>query len=208
MKRRTPHAWAACVISLTATTAMAADPEAIDKPVVKPGMSWRVVVSDVLTKAPISDNTYTVASVSDSEVVVSDAAGDQALVLDAAHYAIKSLEGRGFQPPMQRLRFPLTVGSRWESAYRYDNPACGAMDTKLAFKVTGWEDVTTPAGKFRALRVDSQGGWRCGAGAGQIAHKQWIVADLPVPLKHELLVNSVGRISRYEVHEVQSFTKP
>lgn len=208
MKKLNQSLSTACALALLGTAAMAADPEAIEKPVVKPGMSWRVVVSDVLTKAPISDNTYTVASVSDSEVVVADAAGDQALVLDAAHYAVKRLEGRSFQPPMQRLRFPLTVGSRWEAAYRYDNPACGAMDTKLSFKVTGWEDVTTPAGKFRALRVDSQGGWRCGAGAGQISHKNWMVADLPVPVKHELLVNMVGRISRYEVHEVQSFTKP
>lgn len=200
--------FSALLLALAATAAQAADPATIERPDVKAGQTWRSVVKDGMTKAEISDTTYTVASVSDGEVVIKDATGEPVIVLDAAHYGLKRYHDRVFQPMLQRLQFPLAVGNRWESAYRFENPACGTMDAKLSFKVAGWDDVTTPAGKFRAMRIESDGRWRCGQGAGQFVNKHWVAPDIAVPLKQESIVNSMGRMHSYEVHELQSFTKP
>lgn len=201
-------ALAACVISLASTVAQAADPATIERPEVKVGQRWHTIVKDGIAKTRISDTTYTVASVSEKEVVLNDATGRQAMVLDAAHYGLKSIPRRIYKPLLQHLKFPLVVGNRWESAYRFDDSKCGEMDVKLNFQVGGWEDVTTPAGKVRALRIDSNGHWRCGQSAGEMASAHWMVAELPVPLQQETLVFAMNRVQSYEVLEVQSFTKP
>lgn len=191
-----------------ALPAAAADPESIERPTARTGVSWRFVVTDGMTKALISDKTYTIAAVTDAEVVVNNDAGEEAFLLDAAHYAVKRAHGNSFEPPLQRLHFPLTIGSRWESAYKYNNPQCGPTDSKLSFKVAGWDDLATPAGKFRAMRIESEGRWRSGCGADRQTHKQWVTPDLPVPLKQESIVYFQGRIFSYEVHELQSLTRP
>lgn len=55
------------------------------------------------------------------------------------------------------LSFPLEIGKNWESDY--SDPERHGLQTSAehheTYKVVGWEDVTTPAGTFHALRIDS-----------------------------------------------------
>jgi hypothetical protein len=39
----------------------------------------------------------------------------------------------------------------------------------------GWEDVTVPAGTFRALRIDSKGAWQNTCASNRLQYKFWYV---------------------------------
>src|SRR5579872_399175 len=61
----------------------------------------------------------------------------------------------------QPFSFPLEVGKTWRLEFTEQNPSPQKLretDT-LPYKVVGWEDVTVPAGKFHALKIESEGGW-------------------------------------------------
>lgn len=55
------------------------------------------------------------------------------------------------------LAFPLAVGKTWTSDYV--DPTRHGLQTSAdhheTYKVTGWEDVTTPAGTFHTLKIES-----------------------------------------------------
>ncbi len=59
------------------------------------------------------------------------------------------------------LAFPLSEGKNWVIDYREDNPnrehKYEIFHSK--FVVTGWEQVTVPAGTFNALKIESDGQW-------------------------------------------------
>jgi hypothetical protein len=73
-------------------------------------------------------------------------------------------------PDTGLLHFPLQRGASYASAFQLDatKREAGARaiqgvstsDLDLKVKVAGWEDVAVPAGKFRALRIESEGGVR------------------------------------------------
>ncbi|MEP7329267.1 MAG: hypothetical protein ABI777_08645 [Betaproteobacteria bacterium] len=63
-------------------------------------------------------------------------------------------ETRNFVPPMERYRFPLTFGDRWTQNMQNFNPANGLQSQINRFvEVGGYEQVTTPAGTFSAVRM-------------------------------------------------------
>lgn len=58
--------------------------------------------------------------------------------------------------------FPLAIGKSWEVDYTETPPANRAHSSEhwhSNFKVTGWEDVTVPAGTFHALKIEAEGSW-------------------------------------------------
>lgn len=63
-------------------------------------------------------------------------------------------ETRDFTPAMERYRFPLTFGETWTQNLRNPNPANGLQTQINRFvRVGGYEQVTTPAGTFEAVRM-------------------------------------------------------
>jgi hypothetical protein len=59
------------------------------------------------------------------------------------------------------LSFPLSVGKTWTVEYAEDHPNRQHSNEHLKqpYKVTGWEDVTVPAGTFHALKIEGDGDW-------------------------------------------------
>ena len=59
------------------------------------------------------------------------------------------------------LSFPLTAGKSWEVSYTEMNPNKAHQSEKFDIKYTvvGWESVDVPAGKFQALKIESDGQW-------------------------------------------------
>jgi hypothetical protein len=56
------------------------------------------------------------------------------------------------------FRFPLEVGARYNAAYETVIPKKGMKSrNERQVTVVGWEDIAVPAGKFRALKVISEG---------------------------------------------------
>lgn len=198
----------ALALSLPATAARAADPERLDKPAAQVGSSWRLRIVDGMTKLPISEAHYRIAAVAGEEVQIATDDNEVATVLDAAHYAIKRNGDIVFEPGLQRARYPMAPGDRWQAAFSYHNPQCGPTQATLNFKAAAWEDLTLPAGRFRALRVESEGVMRNGCGNNRQAHKHWYVPDLIVPVRQESTFYAQVRISRFEVHELLSLARP
>jgi hypothetical protein len=59
------------------------------------------------------------------------------------------------------LAFPLALGKSWSVNYTENNPSPRYVreTTDITYKVAGWEDLTTPAGAFKALRIEGKGNW-------------------------------------------------
>lgn len=195
-------------LSLPATAAWAADPERIDKPAAQVGTSWRLRIADGMTKVPISEASYRIAAVTGDEVQIAADDNEIVGVLDAAHYAIKRNGDIVFEPGLQRARYPMAPGDRWQATTSYASPQCGPTQSTLNFKVAAWEDLTLPAGKFRALRVESEGVMRNGCGNNRQAHKHWYVPDFIVPVRQESTFYAQVRVNRFEVHELLGLTRP
>jgi hypothetical protein len=64
-----------------------------------------------------------------------------------------------YEPNTGLLKFPLKIGATYETKYELSALRGSTARTKLeaTVKVTGWEDVVVPAGKFRALKVEARG---------------------------------------------------
>jgi hypothetical protein len=60
------------------------------------------------------------------------------------------------------LRFPLAIGGTYQAAWQMRRPRAGAFHARHErnVKVVGWEEVSVPAGKFRALKIEAEGSWR------------------------------------------------
>lgn len=62
---------------------------------------------------------------------------------------------------LQPLSFPLEIGKSWTVKYEEANPSpqkLREIDVHN-YRVIGWEDVSVPAGKFHALKIESKGSW-------------------------------------------------
>ena len=61
----------------------------------------------------------------------------------------------------QPFDFPLRVGKSWTVEYTEENPSRVHTNEhfRSPYKVTGWEDVTVPAGTFHAMKIEAEGEW-------------------------------------------------
>ena len=55
--------------------------------------------------------------------------------------------------------FPMKVGQSWTSEWTDPRPQGQRVSARVhrTYKVTGWEDVTVPAGTFHALKIEAKG---------------------------------------------------
>lgn len=85
------------------------------------------------------------------------------------------------------LNFPLIAGKQWNGAYSAVGP--GTMHTvsydfSETYKVSGWEDITIQAGKFKALRLEykrvitSVSGWGTMQVGEEIINRYWYSPDV------------------------------
>jgi len=59
------------------------------------------------------------------------------------------------------LAFPLELNKSWEIDYTEDHPNRAHKSERFdsTYSVVGWEDVTVPAGTFKALKIEADGNW-------------------------------------------------
>jgi hypothetical protein len=108
-----------------------------------------------------------------------------------------------YSPGRGTFRFPLKVGDKYDAAYEV---ITGARDyTRTAFRfartaqVVGWEDVTVPAGKFRALLIQSDGTMTNveNGRRGATSEKIWYSPEVRNWVKS--IVNNAGSVWQYEL---------
>jgi len=150
-------------LALVSAQALAAEPSTMPAPSLKPGDSW---VFDRAIERGTSSYTsqrfdFRVEHVGADTMIVGiklDGSPvdfeDHAMGSDWSQRRMidgkQTVTGRPFS-------FPLTVGKSWTSDYV--DPTRHGLQTSAehheTYKVTGWEDVTTPAGVFHALKIES-----------------------------------------------------
>ena len=76
-----------------------------------------------------------------------------------AEWNAVSTRNRIFVPHTGWFRFPLRVGSTYEADFESRMPKKGAAhsEQRRSVRVLGWEDVVVPAGRYRALKIESAG---------------------------------------------------
>jgi len=140
--------------------------EVVYEPLLKPGMYWRMQSIDRSNDANASpDVNYQIDRITDNEMQVERQVPH--LVPYSARTYIGSLtlerydkswnplsaKSGSFAPAVQYYDFPLKVGKTWSRSSSVSNNA--TMDALSASgEVKRWQDVQTPAGKFRALKVE------------------------------------------------------
>ena len=62
------------------------------------------------------------------------------------------------RPSTELMKFPMKPGGSYRSEYDMETlPDANIVRHRRVTKIVGWEDVTVPAGTFRALRIESEG---------------------------------------------------
>lgn len=74
--------------------------------------------------------------------------------LDARTHGFADARMRGRHVP---LSFPLQVGKQWSFRYDYTPEHHRDVSVEQTASVVGWEEVSVPAGRFRALKVVHEG---------------------------------------------------
>ena len=96
---------------------------------------------------------------------------------------------RKFDPPVPVFSFPLEPGKTWQGKYRNTRGDGRVFDNDRSVTVEGWEQVTVPAGTFKALKVSSLTYYRRvdggGSGGGRIVFNYWYVPEVGRPVRME-----------------------
>ncbi len=137
---------------LSAQSAVFSQDEAA-KPAYKNGDTWVFAVKESGTIGSTSNalnGTYEI-SIVDGKMKVASVQGAQKDDLDPMPGALLALLTFG-----PNLSFPLTVGKQWSRDYKGTYVGSNKpIARKITYEVKGTEQVTTPAGTFRAIKLES-----------------------------------------------------
>ena len=153
----------AIVLGCAALAVGAAESDPFERPQVKAGDSWAYRRVDYFTNQPEGLFRDSVTFANERVIQTVGQRGKDPQEIDSTFTAewnfVSSANGGIFNPDQGLFRFPLRPGDTHEARYSTKFPLQGAYEVRheRRVKVVGWEDVTVPAGKFRALRVESEG---------------------------------------------------
>jgi len=174
----------ASVLSFSVFGADEASPVA--KPDIKAGDRWTYQRTNYLNNTPGFRYDDRIASSTPGEMLMVRKQSNQPGEFDifvTPEWGFIVLGGMTLIPRAELLKFPLTVGATYNNSYETANkgsPARSKYD--FTVKVIGWEDITVPAGKFRALKVEANGTFiRLDAGqrlGGAARFRYWYVPEI------------------------------
>jgi hypothetical protein len=186
---RTPAAIALFLLSPPLCWAQADAPVA--QPEVKAGDRWAYRRMDANGYKP--GETYevrvTFAERNAIHVVITEIDGRESDATFTSEWNdVASPSGRINQRGRGELQFPLRTGATYRLAWEVENPRINMLSGyhQRTVKVVGWEEVVVPAGKFRALKVMSEGTHRpFGSNyTGPMSDVFWYVPEVKRWVKH------------------------
>lgn len=164
----------AAALALIAGAASAADPAVVDKPRVMAGDTW--TYQSVLRAANRSKKvveTFEVSGVTGNRLHVvvlrkfdGDAEGEpvESDMVFSDDWNVMITGNRGgrpsaiMRPSTAMLKFPVKPGESYPSDYDVETlPDGNLVRHRRSTRIVGWEDITVPAGNFRALRIEAEG---------------------------------------------------
>jgi hypothetical protein len=151
------------VLSMTTTAILAQDQA--PAPSYKDGDSWQFNVKPEGQQVSSSERFVGIFELvySQGQLKVFEVNGDRKTELDIKAEGPGSglANNVGYNEQRPSLKFPLSVGQKWK--YEYVNRPAGArQDQKRSVEVTvsGIEQVTTPAGSFKAYKLVRKEEWQ------------------------------------------------
>jgi hypothetical protein len=134
-----------------------------EKPTFKEGDSWqfnttRSKIASTAQNLGITQLDYTQGKVKAFSVEGSDKSEINLVPGDSTSQAL--LARLGLSDELQTLRFPLSVGQKWD--FTYETRAPGVKNPtrrQVEINVNGVEQVTTPAGTFKAFKLVREETW-------------------------------------------------
>ena len=158
---------AACLLILVvaALPAAAAAEDRVDRPELRAGDRWtyRFVRSGPKVKNPkarVYELVVTFVGPKAMQSVQTQPDGKQIDTTWTPEWnVVNDMRSGSFYPDSGTFRFPLRPGATYTSTYEVARPKADKTDARetLEVRVVGWEEVTVPAGTFRALRVEATG---------------------------------------------------
>ena len=149
--------------------------ETLDRPLVKVGDTW--VYRSTTERAPSGWNQthdeIDVTRVTSSAIFISTKVSGSTqppkeMFVGPDWSRVRDVNGK--ETVVNRpLAFPLSDGKSWDVVYAEQNPNKNHKSEKIDshFTVVGYETVEVPAGKFRALKIESEGRWEAQIAPGQ-----------------------------------------
>jgi hypothetical protein len=157
---------AAGAILLAPLAASAQADAPLARPAVKPGDRWIYLRTDYRASKSAGTREERVTFASDAVIhtIVIPFGKDQEI--DATYSSswnnVSSADGGVFTPDTGMLRFPLSAGDSYPANYENRRPRRGAFHVthQRTAKALAWEEVAVPAGRFRALKLEVEGGYK------------------------------------------------
>lgn len=176
----------------------------------KIGDAWTYKVTDrdysVVNERQV---TQIIAAVTDSEIHLKSGARGEARFnhqWNTLYSLGRNRQPRKFEPFVPQFSFPLEPGKTWQGKCKTTRPD-RTIDNDTSATVVGWEDVTVPAGTFKALKITSINWYRRtdagGRGGGRVVSNYWYVPEVKRFVKFETLNvgnnNVVGQDDTWEL---------
>lgn len=174
------------LLVLTAPMASAQQeaPREVQRPEVKVGDRWIYRRVDLWTNHETTRYEMVVSFSGPAAIHVVNREGDREIDVSytAEWNVVNDLQGAVFTPHSGFLRFPLKPGAAYETRYDIKRPREGAfhMRVEIPLKVTGWQEIAVPAGRFRTLRITGDGSYarQDTAGGGGFRVNFWYAPEV------------------------------
>jgi hypothetical protein len=135
----------------------------VDAPYLRTGSSWTYKVEDSAWNAPA---TVTLTYMKDDEYknagVLAFATGSETILYDRdLNFVAVASNGRILReasPSLRSFDFPFYVGKEWRSVFTFQDNQKGLSWTpvEVFWRVKEYDEISVPAGKFRAFLLESE----------------------------------------------------
>jgi hypothetical protein len=144
--------------------------ESVARPAVKEGDKWTYSVQTEELKndtmaASTRKRDFSIVRVSSRDMIVASKPSDSNLppvesVVNLDWSVPRNVAGKDLIYA-QPYSFPLEAGKTWhhEIAETNPTPAIALLRHTWHYTVVDWEDVTVPAGTYKALKIEAEGNW-------------------------------------------------
>ena len=183
----------------------------VERPALKPGSEWvyKVDASKRDRPGPPSELKRVIkdAGAAEYTIDVTNAAGTRTtfMSLDLNPFSEGMTSSGRASDALPFFSFPLAPGKTYSGSLTYPSPF-GNVSIKVDMntKVIDWEEVTVPAGKFRALRIEASGKSVGGPINGVRKVTIWYAPEVAQYVRAEFEMN-YSPVSGKTVQELASF---
>lgn len=169
----------------------------------KIGDSYSYRVIDLFTKLETNRSDIRITQTTDNQVIfndglmITDLFGNYRKIADGKRFS----DGQFFVPEY-------VIGKKWSTRYKIFYPDSTTGEFELNLKVVAHEQITVPAGRFNAFRVEGNGWGRGPFGTISVKQTYWIAPDLRRPVAREdYLRLGNGRVTAYERYELTAYSQ-